>query len=66
MFYSLYSFEIRRDVTSDRLRISGEVLWNARIVYGIAAKHARFMVTRSEVRNLPEVASRLISKLYKL
>ena len=38
----------------------------ARVVYGIAAKHARFMVTCSEVRNLPEVTSRLISKLYKL
>ncbi len=29
-------------------------------------KNARFMVTRSEVRNLAEVTSRLISKLYKL
>ncbi len=29
-------------------------------------QNARFMVTRSEVRNLPEVTSHLISKLYKL
>ena len=37
------------------------------MVYGIAAKkHARLMVTRGEVRNLPEVTSRLISKLYRL
>ncbi len=32
ILYSLYSFEIRRDVTSGRLRISGEVPWNALIV----------------------------------
>ena len=32
----------------------------------IAAKHTRFMVIRSEVRNFPEMTSRLITKLYKL
>ena len=64
--YSLYNFEIRRDVTSGRLRISGEVPWNARVVYGIAAKYARFMAIRSEVRNRPEVTSRLILNLCKL
>ncbi len=64
--YNLYSFEIRRDVTFGRLHILGEVPWNARVVYGIAAKHMRFMVIRSEVRNLPEVKSGIISRLYKL
>ena len=47
--YSLYSFEIGRDVTSGILCISGEVSWNARVENGITAKHARFMVTRSAV-----------------
>ncbi len=65
--YSLYNFEIRRDVTSysGRLHISGELPCNAHIVYGIAAKHVCVMVTRSEVRHLPEVTS-IISKLYRL
>ena len=31
--------------------------------YEILATHARFMVSCNEVRNLPEVISRLISKL---
>ncbi len=53
--YSLYSFKIRRNVTSGRLRISAcEVPWIARVVYGIAAKSAfyGYLQTCSEVRNL--------------
>ncbi len=54
---TVYNFEIRRDVTSGRLRISGQVQRNARVVYGIAAKHACVMITRSEARSLPKVTS---------
>ncbi len=36
----------RHDVTRGRLRISGELPLNERVVYGIAAKHARCIVTR--------------------
>ncbi len=64
--YTLSNFKIKCDVTSGRTScISGEKALNA-CVYGIAAKNTHFMVTRSELRNLPEVTSRLISKLYKL
>ena len=42
---TLSDCEIRRDVTRGRLRISGELPLHARVVYGIAAKHARCMVT---------------------
>ena len=44
---SLSSFEIRRDVRRGRLRISGEFPLNARVVYGIEAKHVRCIVTFS-------------------
>ena len=58
------NFQIRRDVICDRLRISDELPLNVRVVYGIAAKHTYCADTRlSEIRNLPCVRSRLISKL---
>ena len=48
--YTLSNFDIRHDVMS--LHISGELPQKVHVVYGIAAKHAKhanFMVTRSEV-----------------
>ena len=44
--YSLSNFEIGRDVTHGKLRILGELPLNVRVVYGIAAKHERCIVTR--------------------
>ena len=61
--YSLYSFEIRRDVTHSRLRILGELPLNVHAVYGFATKTNALYGYLSEIRNLPCVASRLISKL---
>ncbi len=46
VIFSLSNFEIRRDVTRFRLSILGELPLNECIVYGIAAQHARCMVTR--------------------
>ena len=43
---SLSSFEVRHDITRGRLLILGELPLNAHVVYGIAAKHARCMITR--------------------
>ena len=64
--YTVSSFEARRDVTSGRLRISGELPQKIHVVYGISEKHACFMVALSEVCNLPEVRSCLILKLDRL
>ena len=56
--YNLSNFEIRRDVIAYLKQVP------MKRTYGIAAKHARFRDTRSEVRNLPpRMTSRLILKL---
>ena len=60
--YSLSNFEIRCDVTSRRLRISGKLPLNARVVYNELRQNTLYGYS-SEIRNLPHVTSCLISKL---
>ncbi len=68
--YSLSNFEIRRDVTRGRLRILGELLCNANVVWpnGNAAKHVRSTACDTQstacdnTSNL-EVGQRVIAKL---
>ena len=45
-YYSLSNFKIRCDVTRSRLHTSGELPLNARVVHGITAKRACYIVTR--------------------
>ncbi len=52
LIYSQSNFESRCDVTRYRLRISGELPLNARVVYGMAAKRACCMVTRLKINML--------------
>ncbi len=60
--FDLSDFDIRRDVTPGRLRASLRV--TIKLACSMESRqNARFMVTRSEARNLPRVTSRLISKL---
>ena len=58
--HTLSNFESRRDVPFCRLHISGEVPLNECVVYGIAAKHACFMVTCGKVQSIgSEITSNL-------
>ena len=43
-FYSMSNFEIRHDVTCDRVHISGELPLNARVVYEITSNHLCYTV----------------------
>ncbi len=64
--YSVYNFEIRRDVTSGRLRTSLRVTIKRTCFATIPYTTRAFHGTSPEIRNLLEVTSRLISKLYRL
>ncbi len=64
--YSLYNFEIRRDITSSRLRTSLRVTIKRACFAAIPYTTRAFHNTSPEIRNLPEVTSGLISKLYRL
>ncbi len=59
---TLSNVEIRCDVTCGRLRISGELPLNARVVWNRGKTHTLYGYV-SEMRNLPRVTSCLISKL---
>ncbi len=58
--YSLYSCEIRRDVTSSRLRTSLRVTIKRVCFAAIPYNTRAFHGSSPEIRNLPEMTSRLI------
>ncbi len=62
LYPGTFDFKIRCDVTRSRLRISGELPLNTRVVYGIGAKRVLYGYM-SEIRYLLHVTSRLISQL---